>query len=225
MFSINYATIVDPILRDVRIYLPDFAGMKAGDSVLDVCCGSGAQVYEYFRKGLAAHGVDNSQRMLDLAQRYYAKSNMSSVSFTLADAAHLPFADGSFDFTSISLALHDKDVMLVDSIIREMKRMTRSGGMLVFVDYSVPLPRSLTGYFIQVIEFFAGALHFSNFRQYLKNDGLQRVLETNELSIVKETQVKRGRITLVLAQAPRLRLDSAFGYNSEVSLEKKPCWR
>ena len=201
MFSINYATILDPILRDVRIYLPDFAGMKAGESVLDVCCGSGAQVYEYSRKGLAAHGVDNSQRMLDLAQLYYAKSNMSSVSLTLADAAHLPFADGSFDFTSISLALHDKDVTLVDNIIREMKRVTDPGGALVFADYSMPLPRCITGYFIRVIEFFAGALHFSNFRRYLKNGGLQRVLETNELSIVKETQVKRGNITMVLAHA------------------------
>jgi ubiquinone/menaquinone biosynthesis C-methylase UbiE len=202
VFSINYATIVDPILRDVRIYLPDFAGMKAGDSVLDICCGSGAQVYEYSRKGLAAHGVDNSQRMLDLAQRYYKKSNMSSVSFTLTDAAHLPFADGSFDFTSISLALHDKDVTLVDRIIREMKRVTYPGGTLVFADYSMPLPRSITGYFIRVIEFFAGASHFSNFRRYLKNDGLQRVLEINALSIVKETRVKRGNITLVLAHAP-----------------------
>ena len=202
MFSINYATIVDPILHDVRIYLPDFAGMKAGDSVLDVCCGSGAQVYEYFRKGLTAHGVDNSQRMLDLAQRYYAKSNMSSVSFTLTDAAHLPFADGSFDFTSISLALHDKDVTLMNSIIGEMKRVTYPGGVLVFADYSMPLPRSVTGYFIRVIEFFAGALHFNNFRRYLKNGGLQRVLETNGLSIVKEKRVKRGNITLVLAHAP-----------------------
>ncbi len=200
--SINYATIVDPILRDVRIYLPDFAGMKAGDRVLDVCCGSGAQVYEYYRKGLAAHGVDNSQRMLDLAQRYYAKSNMSSASFTLTDAAHLPFADDSFDFTYISLALHDKDVTLVNSIIREMKRVTYPGGALVFADYSMPLPRSVTGYFIRVIEFFAGALHFSNFRRYLKNGGLQCVLETNALSIVKETRVKRGNITLVLAHAP-----------------------
>jgi ubiquinone/menaquinone biosynthesis C-methylase UbiE len=202
VFSINYATIVDPILRDVRIFLPDFVGMKAGDSVLDVCCGSGAQVYEYSRKGLAAHGVDNSQRMLDLAQRYYAKSNMSSVSFTLMDAAHLPFADGSFDFTSISMALHDKDAALIDRIISEMKRVTYPGGALVFVDYSTPLPRSITGYFIRVIEFFAGALHFSNFRRYLQNGGLQCVLETNGLSIVKERRVKRGNVTLVLAHVP-----------------------
>jgi ubiquinone/menaquinone biosynthesis C-methylase UbiE len=202
VFSINYATIVDPIMRDVREHLQDFAGMKAGDSVLDVCCGSGAQVYEYFHKGLAAWGVDNSQWMLDLARCYYGKASLSSASFTLADAAHLPFADGSFDFTSISLALHDKDVTLVDMILSEMKRVTRPGGALVFVDYTVPLPRSVTGCFIRTVEFFAGASHFGNFRWYLKNGGLRRVTQNNGLSVVKETRVKMGNITLVLAQSP-----------------------
>ncbi len=201
MFSINYATIVDPILRDVRIYMPDFAGMKAGDSVLDVCCGSGAQVHEYLCKGLVAQGVDNSQPMLDLAQRYYAKTALSSASFILADAAHLPFANGSFDFTSVSMALHDKDVTLVNMIISEMKRVTRLGGTLVFADYSMPLPRSITGYFIRVIEFFAGTAHFRNFRWYLKDSGLRRVMQDNWLSVVKETRVKNGNITLLVARA------------------------
>jgi ubiquinone/menaquinone biosynthesis C-methylase UbiE len=70
VLNINYATVIDPILREVRQYLPAFAGMKTGDSVLDVCCGSGVQVYEYLRKGLAAQGVDNNNKqMLDLARR------------------------------------------------------------------------------------------------------------------------------------------------------------
>lgn len=202
MFSINYATIVDPILGDVRRYVPDFAGMKAGDSVLDVCCGSGAQVYEYTRRGLVATGLDNSQEMLALAQKYY-NNGASGASFKLADASHLPFADGSFDFTSVSMALHDKDATLVDMIISEMKRVTRSDGMLVFVDYSVPLPRSVTGYLIRAIEFIAGGEHFRNFRWYMKNGGLNRVIKDNRLSLVKAKRVKSENITLMLTWAPQ----------------------
>ncbi|RJO61746.1 MAG: methyltransferase domain-containing protein [Dehalococcoidia bacterium] len=201
MFSINYATIVDPVLRGVRRYVPDFAGMKAGDSVLDVCCGSGAQVYEYTRRGLVATGLDNSQEMFALAEKYY-KNGASGASFKLGDAAHLPFADGSFDFTSISMALHDKDFTIANMIVSEMKRVTRPGGMLVFVDYSVPLPRSVTGCFIRAIEFMAGGEHFRNFRCYMKNGGMRRAMEINGLKVVKETRVKNGNITLLLACAP-----------------------
>jgi len=201
VFSINYATIVDPILRDARRYMPDFAGMKTGDSVLDICCGSGAQVYEYTRRGLVATGLDNNQEMLALAEKYY-NNGACGASFKLADAAHLPFADGSFDFTSISMALHDKDFTMVDMIVSEMKRVTRTGGALIFMDYSVPLPRSVSGHLIRAIEFIAGGEHFSNFRWYLKNSGLQRVLVINRLSVIKETHVKMDNITLVLACAP-----------------------
>jgi ubiquinone/menaquinone biosynthesis C-methylase UbiE len=128
---------------------------------------------------------------------------MNLATFTLGDAAHLPFVDRSFDFTSISLALHDKEGMLMDMIVSEMKRVTRPGGALVFLDYSVPLPISISGYFIRLIEYFAGPLHFGNFISYLKNGGLQQVLDKHGLSVVKTTHVKSGNITLVLAQDTR----------------------
>jgi ubiquinone/menaquinone biosynthesis C-methylase UbiE len=46
MFMFNYETLVDPLLRDLRKHTPEFAGMRTGDKVIDVCCGTGAQVLE-----------------------------------------------------------------------------------------------------------------------------------------------------------------------------------
>ena len=200
MLNINYATVIDPILRNARERLPEFGGMRPGDRVLDVCCGSGAQVYEYLRKGIIALGVDIDPHMLDLARRYYANSDVISGTFILADASHMPFDDASFDFTSVSLALHDKDLTLVDGIVSEMKRVTCPGGFLVFLDYRVPLPRSLTGFLIRLIERMAGREHFRNFRAFLNNGGLARVLEKNGLMMLKSTRVISGSITMVLAR-------------------------
>jgi ubiquinone/menaquinone biosynthesis C-methylase UbiE len=200
LLNINYATVIDPILRNARERLPEFSGMHAGDRVMDVCCGSGAQVNEYLRKGIIALGVDIDPHMLDLAERYYPHSDMATSTFILADASHLPFNDASFDFTSVSLALHDKDFKLVDAIVSEMKRVTCPGGFLVFMDYSMPLPRSLTGSLIRAVERMAGVEHFRNFRGFLNNGGLTRVLEKNGLMMVKSIRVSSGNITLVLAQ-------------------------
>jgi ubiquinone/menaquinone biosynthesis C-methylase UbiE len=200
MFGINYATIIDPVLRDMRKYLPDFAGMKPGDSVLDVCCGSGAQVYEYTRKGMIATGLDGNQGMLALAEKYYYDDGVSSATFKLADAAHLPFADGRFDFTSISLALHEKDAALVDMILSEMKRVTRKDGFLVFADFNTPLPRTIVGYSIRIIEFFAGKQHYRCFRDYLIAGGLHAILERGGLMPLKQKNVKGGGIALAMAR-------------------------
>jgi ubiquinone/menaquinone biosynthesis C-methylase UbiE len=195
--------VIDPLLRDAREHLPDFAGMKAGDGVLDVCCGSGAQVYAYLNKGLQAQGLDNDPGMLSQAQRYYAMSDAPPNLFTLADAAHLPFADGAFDFTSISLALHDKNSTLVNAIISEMKRVTRRGGALVFMDYSAPAPRNIIAGIIHAVEFFAGKEHFGNFKQYIRNGGLNPILENSGLDVVKTERVKDGNMTLALARGKR----------------------
>jgi ubiquinone/menaquinone biosynthesis C-methylase UbiE len=43
----NYSTLFDPIVKDVRICVAGLSGVKAGDRVLDVCCGTGDQVFHY----------------------------------------------------------------------------------------------------------------------------------------------------------------------------------
>ncbi len=174
--------------------------MRPDDRVLDVCCGTGAQVYEYLRKGIIAIGVDIDPHMLDLARRYYAHSDAASETFILGDASHMPFDDASFDFTSVSLALHDKELTLVDAIVSEMKRVTCPDGFLVFMDYSVPLPRRLTGFLIRIIERIAGVAHFRNFKGFLNNGGLMRILDKNGLTMLKSTLVSDGNITLILAR-------------------------
>lgn len=198
--DINYATLVDPVLRAARGRVPDFAGMQAGDKVLDMCCGSGAQLYAYAQKGLLVQGVDNDPRMLDLARRYYVDSSLAADTLVLADAAYLPFADGSFDFTSVSLALHDKDAALVGAILSEMKRVTRAGGGMVMMDYSAPLPCNLLGGFMQLVELMVGGEHSRNFRSYQKYAGLPHIMQANGLRAVRSERVKSGTLTLVLAR-------------------------
>ncbi|GAH19404.1 unnamed protein product, partial [marine sediment metagenome] len=42
-----YSIFIDPFLQDIRTYISKFSGMKRGDKVLDVCCGTGDQVFYY----------------------------------------------------------------------------------------------------------------------------------------------------------------------------------
>ena len=84
MFFLNYSTLVDPLLRDLRVYTPKFSRMKAGDMVLDVCCGTGAQILEYAQRGPIAVGVDNDPAMLRVAKGNIMKQKLENVSFQLA---------------------------------------------------------------------------------------------------------------------------------------------
>jgi ubiquinone/menaquinone biosynthesis C-methylase UbiE len=194
MFMFNYETLVDPLLRDLRKFTPEFSGMKAGDKVIDVCCGTGAQVLEYGRRGIIAIGIDISPSMLKIATRNRMGQKAVNVSFQLADATNLPFPDGSFDYATVSLGLHDKEKPIRYQIISEMKRIVKKDGALILVDFQVPLPRNIWAVFARAIEFFAGGSHYQGFKDYLASGGLDDILKNHSLREECRAYLKSGLI-------------------------------
>ena len=185
MFILNYSTVIDPLLRNIRIYTPEFSGMKAGDRVLDVCCGTGDQAFHYAKRGIVASGIDLSPGMIKLAEKNKEKQGLRDVSFQIADAVNLPFRDSFFDYASISLALHENERTARDKIISEMKRVVKKEGALIFVDFQVPLPKNLYTYLAKAIEFIAGKKHHRCFRDYIEQGGLDEILKKNQLPETK----------------------------------------
>jgi ubiquinone/menaquinone biosynthesis C-methylase UbiE len=197
MFTFNYSTLIDPLLREVRIYVPKFSGMKTGEKVLDVCCGSGDQVFYYAKKGIIATGVDSNPGMIKMAEKDKRKQDLKNVSFPIADAKSLPFKDNSFDHASISFALHEKEKTARDKIISEMKRVVKKEGNLIFIDFQIPLPKNLYSYFIKAVEYLAGRDHFRSFKDYIRQGGLDGILNKNQLQIEKRDYLKNGIITII----------------------------
>ena len=200
MYIFGYSKVIDPILRDVRLCTPEFAGMKAGDRVLDVCCGTGEQALHYARKGINATGIDLDPRMIEVAERNRRKRGLGNVSFQLADAQALPFKDDSFDYASVSLALHEKERPARDRVISEMKRVVKAEGTLVFIDLSVPLPRKAYACLVRAVEFMAGRDHFRCFRDYIEQGGLDVLLRSNRLHEEKRDYRMHGTVTIIKAK-------------------------
>lgn len=103
--------------------LADFAGVEAGQSVLDVGCGPGALTGELVRRlgPAAVSAVDPTESFVTAAQERYPM-----VDVRRAAAEELPFADNAFDAALAQLVVH----FMVDPVagLTEMARVTRSGG-------------------------------------------------------------------------------------------------
>jgi len=199
MLALNWNSLLDPLFRDVRLYTPGFSGMKAGDRVLDVCCGTGDQAIHYARKSITATGVDLSPNMIRLAEKKKSKLGLSNVSFQLADALHLPFRDSFFDYASICFGLHEKERTARNIIISEMKRVVKKNGSLIFIDYQVPLPRRPSTYLSKAIEFIAGGSHFRCFKDYIAQGGMTEILKINQLGEEKRDYLKNGLMVIIKA--------------------------
>ena len=119
-----------------RRRLLEALGPQPRDRVLDVGCGAGqlaAEIAERVGSAGWVEGIDVSEEMLAAARARWAGQDFGSwVRFSQADAARLPFPDGSFD-RAISHQVYEY-VEPIDAALRELRRVLRAGGHAVIVD-------------------------------------------------------------------------------------------
>jgi demethylmenaquinone methyltransferase / 2-methoxy-6-polyprenyl-1,4-benzoquinol methylase len=122
-----------------RVRAADQAGVGPGDSVLDVCCGTGDLAFELAGRispGGRVIGCDFSEPMLDLAREKAVDRQAESVRFEWADALQLPYDDGRFDAVTVGFGV--RNFADRDRGLREMGRVLKPGGRLVILEFTAP---------------------------------------------------------------------------------------
>ena len=135
--------------------------------------------------------------MLQTALRKRLKQKSRKVHFQLADAANLPFPGGYYDYASIAFGLHDKEELIQDQVISEMKRVVKVEGTLIFIDFQVPLPRNIWAAVARTIEYFAGGSHYRGFKDYLRNGGLEGIIMKHRLREHSRAYLKSGLVVMM----------------------------
>lgn len=103
--------------------------LKPGDTVLDLAAGTAVSTVELAKSGAWCVAADFSVGMLH-AGAHRAVPRIG------ADATRLPFADSTFDAVTISFGL--RNVVDHAAGLREMARVTKTGGRLVVCEFSTP---------------------------------------------------------------------------------------
>jgi demethylmenaquinone methyltransferase / 2-methoxy-6-polyprenyl-1,4-benzoquinol methylase len=126
----------------------DRAELHAGDSALDLCCGTGDLALELrTRVGASGRvvGADFSERMLELANEKAQDRGYPDVTFEWADALELPYSDASFDAVTVGFGV--RNLADLAAGIGEMARVLRPGGRLVILEITQPRRPPLSTFF------------------------------------------------------------------------------
>jgi SAM-dependent methyltransferase len=113
--------------RQLAPLFVEFAGVRDGERVLDVGCGTGSLSATLVRVTGASKivGIDPSKGFIEYARTLVTDPR---VTFELEDAQELPYADGSFDRCMALLIVNF--VPDAPKAANEMRRVTRKGGVV-----------------------------------------------------------------------------------------------
>jgi SAM-dependent methyltransferase len=155
-----------------------FAGLRPGETVVDLGCGAGLDVLLAAAKvgptGKAV-GIDMTPAMLERARRNAARRGLANVEFHLAAIDRLPLPDASVDCLVSNCVINlaaDKR-----AVFREMFRVLKPGGRVAVSDIALKkeLPADLVQSATAYVSCIAGAIAFEEYDLGLRAAGFVAV--------------------------------------------------
>lgn len=155
------------------------ASLKPGETVVDLGCGGGLDVFLAAAKvGPAgkAIGIDMTQAMIDRARRNAAQApDLANVEFHLATIDKLPLPDNSVDVVISNCVINlapDKQ-----AVFREIARVLKPGGRVAVSDIALKreLPPELKESIMAFVGCIAGAISIERYEAGLKAAGFSGV--------------------------------------------------
>jgi ubiquinone/menaquinone biosynthesis C-methylase UbiE len=116
------------------------AGVRPGDKVLDVGCGTGSLTLtakSAAGPGGAVYGIDASPGMIELARKKAERSGLD-VGFELGLIEKIPFPEATFDVVVSRLMIHHLPDDLKRKGFAEIFRVLKPGGRLLVAEFNPP---------------------------------------------------------------------------------------
>ena len=178
-----YDTITAPF-SGVMDKAVNFTNAQKDSKILDIATGTGKLAFEFAKEGYEVVGIDLSEAMLDVAKK---KNKYKNARFEVADAINLPFADNSFDISSISFALHDMPLSIRQKVLKEMGRVTRPEGIIIVLDYDLPKNR-----ISRPLVYHLNSLFESDYyKDFIKSD-LEALLRKHGITVIEKQKAMHG---------------------------------
>jgi demethylmenaquinone methyltransferase/2-methoxy-6-polyprenyl-1,4-benzoquinol methylase len=198
LFSHFYDTIIDLHSGDksaaLREYLVESSGIGPGDSVLDICTGTGSVAMRASKAVREGGGkvvaLDFSLGMLRKTARKVRERDLDGVFPVQADVSHLPFPEGSFDCVTCSHAMYELTARARENGLGEIRRVLKEGRRFFMMEHEVPekpFIRSL--YHIRLLTMGSGQN-----REFAKDETAEL---SEHFSDIRKTSSPTGRSKLI----------------------------
>ncbi len=137
----SFMTIFPFWKKWIKTVIPHIQGSK----ILEVSFGSGFLMKQYASDKYEIYGIDYNERMLEITQKKMNKIEINAY-LSKGNVENLPYRDRTFDIIINTMAFTGYPDG--DKAMSELKRVLKSNGKLLLVDFVYPKNRNIFGYWI-----------------------------------------------------------------------------
>ncbi|MBK7105231.1 MAG: class I SAM-dependent methyltransferase [Ignavibacteriae bacterium] len=153
------------------------------NSVLDIGCGTGRLAFQLSDHCRKIVGIDLSSKNISVAKSNH-NGNFKNVEFVHGDIKKISSGDSEkFDFAILTYVIHEVPEKERLELLSAIKKVSNK---IIIGDYITPTPNSFGGKLIVVVEYLAGKDHYNNFKNYVKNGGLDYLIKEANLKKISE---------------------------------------
>ncbi|MBX3044165.1 MAG: class I SAM-dependent methyltransferase [Candidatus Kapabacteria bacterium] len=168
-----------------------FDNIEQGKTLLDVGTGTGRFAFQAAKIMSKVDAVDLSIKNINVANGKLLTSEITNLNFYHQNVLDfLKFSNEKYDYITMSYVIHEIDNELREEI---MLKLADSCNYLVIAEFLHPRPKHIRSLMNEVVEFFAGAEHYRNFKNFIAGGGSIGLANRNNLQIIKE--IKNNPIT------------------------------
>ena len=193
-----YDSIFEPMNSGLRKIGMKMYHVKAGMYVLDIGCGTGAHLKLYQQEKCNVFGIDLSNAMIKVAEKKLG----SDANLKLCDVTETGFEDNKFDLILSSTVLHEMNQQIRFGVLDEAKRILKKDGRILLIDFHPGRLKGFKGIYSKIIitisEIAAGREHYKNYRHFMKNGGLQSLIEHCGFTVEHKKIVSGGNFGIYL---------------------------
>ncbi|MFD7077741.1 class I SAM-dependent methyltransferase [Nocardioides sp. NPDC059952] len=130
----NYARVADELIPELGQVIVEACEIGPGDRVLDIAAGTGNAAVPAALAGADVVASDLTPELLDIGRSHAEEAGAESLTWRVADAEALPFADAEFD-----VAMSTVGIMFApfhEKAAAELVRVVRPGGRIGLVSWT-----------------------------------------------------------------------------------------
>ena len=171
----------DRIFREIKNVI------TPNSNVIDVGCGTGRFSFTVSDKVAKVVGIDLSKKNIDKANHTLVKYPNSKISFLHSNISELLKTNQHFDYAVMTYVIHEVDPAERVDLLKEMSLIA---DQIIIGDYLVPVNKGFWSVLNEIVEFLAGKEHYTNFKDFVANNGLKDLVTKAGLNVITELNNK-----------------------------------